>query len=61
MDWEEYEKWGKKGINWGSNYRKTIRNLPVRSKVKPGQVFNSIPNNPPEKPEPLDVIFDDFK
>ena len=61
MDWDDYEKWGKEGIKWGSNYRKTIRELPVRSQLKPGQVFNSIPNSPPENPEPLEQIFDDFK
>ena len=61
MDWDDYEKWGKEGIKWGANYRKTIRELTVRSQLRPGQVFNSLPEKPPEDPEPIDQIFQDFK
>ena len=61
MDWDEYIKWGKKAVVWGSEYRKNLRNYPVRSQNKPGETFNSIPSNPPENPESIDQIFDDFK
>ena len=61
MDWDDYIEFGKKALNWGSNYRKSIRQYPVRSSLKPGHVYNSIPDSPPEDPESLDEIFDDFK
>ena len=61
MDWEEYKKWGKKGIDWGYNYRKNLRKLPVRSQLNPGDVFNKIPNKPPEKPEKIEKIINDFE
>ena len=61
MDWDEYIKWGKEAVVWGSEYRKNLRNYPVRSQSKPGETFNSIPPNPPENPESIEQIFDDFK
>ena len=61
MDWDDYIEFGKKALHWGSNYRKSIRNYPVRSQLKPGHVYNSIPDLPPENPEKLDDIFEDFK
>mgnify|MGYP000976825660 CR=1 FL=1 len=32
MDWDDYEKWGKEGIKWGANYRKTISNINLQNK-----------------------------
>ena len=61
MDWDEYIKWGEEAVKWGSNYRKTLRDYPVRSQNKPGETFNSLPSKPPEKPESIEKIFDDFK
>ena len=60
MDWDEYIKWGEEVVHWGSNYRKNIRNFPVRSQNNPGDTYNLIPDSPPEKPEPIENIFDDF-
>ena len=57
MDWDDYIEFGKKALHWGSNYRKSIRNYPVRSQLEPGHVYNSIPDLPPENPEKLDDIF----
>ena len=61
MDWDDYIEFGNKALHWGSNYRKSIRNYPVRSQLEPGHVYNSIPDLPPENPEKLDDIFEDFK
>ncbi len=61
MDWDEYKIWGKKGIDWGSDYRDNLRNLPVRSQIRPGEIFSSLPKEPPENSEKMDVIFNDFK
>ena len=61
MDWDEYIKWGEEAVRWGSNYRKTLRNYPVRSQNQPGDTYNSLPSKPPEQPETIEKIFDDFK
>jgi hypothetical protein len=39
MNWDEYKTWSKKGIDWGSDYRKNLKNLPVRAQVNPGDIF----------------------
>ena len=59
MDWDEYIKWGEEAVKWGSNYRKTLRDHPVRSQNKPGDTYNSLPSKPPEQPENIEKIFDD--
>ena len=61
MDWDEYKAWSKKGIDWGSDYRKNLRSFPVRAQVKPGEIFNKIPSNPPESPEKMETIFRGIK
>lgn len=61
MNWDEYKTWSKKGIDWGSDYRKKLRDFPVRAQVNPGDIFKRIPNVPPENPEKMATIFDDFK
>ena len=45
MDWDEYIKWGEEVVRWGSNYRKNIRNFPVRSQNNPGDTYNIIPDS----------------
>ena len=61
MDWDEYKFWGKKGVEWGYNYRKNLRDLPVRSKIKPGEVYKKISEKPPEHPEEIENIIEDFE
>ncbi len=61
MDWEDYRRWGKIGVEWGTEYRKNLRDFPVRPPLKPGEIFNKIPKIPPELPEKVESIFQDFK
>ena len=60
MDWDNYEYWGKKIAQWGAAYHKSLRDLPVRSQVSPGQVSKSIPAFAPEEPEDVSQIMADF-
>ena len=60
MDWDDYEYWGKKIAEWGASYHKSLRDLPVRSQVSPGQVSKSIPAFAPEEPEDVSQIMADF-
>ena len=60
MDWDNYEYWGKKIAQWGADYHKSLRDLPVRSQVIPGQVSRSIPACAPEQPEDVSQIMADF-
>ncbi len=61
MNWEEFRKWGKRASDWASDYHAGLRNLPVRAKTKPGEILNALPQSPPETPEAIDTIFDDFE
>ena len=60
MDWDDYEDWGQKIARWGAAYHKSLRELPVRSQVSPGQVSQSIPTYAPEEPEDMTQIMADF-
>lgn len=60
MDWDEYEEWGHKISKWGSEYHKSLRDLPVRSQVSPGIVAKSLAASAPEMPEPMTKIMKDF-
>lgn len=61
MEWDEYEGWGRKISKWGSVYHKNIRDLPVRSQVKPGDVYRAIDTCAPENGEQMAKIMDDFE
>ena len=61
MNWDEFSKWGARISGWAKNYHSNIRELPVRSQVKPGEVFNALPANPPESGTGMEEIFADFE
>ena len=61
MDWDEYEEWGRRISRWGSKYHKSIRDFPVRSKLKSGHVYQAIGEHAPETGEPMEKIMDDFE
>lgn len=61
MNWDDFEAWGKRAAEWGSDYHKTLRERPVRAQVKPGDVFDALPESPPEQAEPMDAIMADFE
>ncbi|MFC2098759.1 pyridoxal phosphate-dependent decarboxylase family protein [Bacteroidota bacterium] len=44
-----------------ADYLETVENLPVKSQVKPGEIFSKIPDQAPESGESMDEIFRDFQ
>ena len=61
MDSEDFRKWSRRAADWGADYRASIRDLPVRPRVEPGEIAASIAPSAPEEPEPMDKIFADFE
>jgi len=61
MDTEEFRKIGHQLIDWIADYRDRIEELPVRSRVEPGEVRAQFPAAPPIQPESFDGIFDDLE
>ena len=60
MDWEQYRHWGQVGLI-GARPIEKLREFPVRPNIKPGEIFNKIPDEPPEDPEQMQEIFKDFQ
>lgn len=58
---DEFRKAGHEIIELIADYRETLESQPVRSKARVGQVLASLPESPPQQPEPVDSIVDDVK
>lgn len=61
MDKEVFRQFGYKFIDWVADYMTEVVKYPVMSQVKPGQIKERLPQQPPDKGEPIERIFDDFK
>lgn len=57
---EEFRKFGHQIIDWIADYRAKVSDLPVMSTVRPGEVQNSLPGEPPLAAEPFDAILADL-
>ena len=60
MNLEEFRASGHELVDWMADYFKNIENYPVKSKVKPKQIINQLPLEPPEKGEPFADLMEDF-
>lgn len=61
MDFRDYERWGKKAVDWTVSYYETLRGRKVRAPLEPGAISSQIPDAPPEAPEAVETIFADFE
>lgn len=61
MDTNSFRHWSRRAADWGVDYRTTLRDRPVRPKLEPGRVRDSLPLAPPETPESMELIFADFE
>ena len=59
MSPEDFRKWGHQVVDWIADYQKTVENLPVLSKVKPGDIRRSLPPQPPLQGESFEKILSD--
>ena len=60
MSPEEFRTEGKKIIDWIADYYTEIEKYPVLSKVKPGEIKDSLPEAPPEKGESMNEVMRDL-
>lgn len=58
---DEFKKYAYEFIDWIVDYYKNIESFPVKSQVKPKEIYDKIPDAPPDNPETIDEIFKDFK
>ena len=61
IDTDEFRAAAHRAVDWIGDYLDTIRERPVLSRVKPGEVRASLPEVPPAEGERLEVIFEDFE
>ncbi|MFO7671954.1 MAG: pyridoxal-dependent decarboxylase [Bacteroidales bacterium] len=58
---KEFKKAADPVIDWIDNYLKNISQYPVKSKVKPGDIYKQIPEMAPEDSEPMEKILSDLE
>ncbi len=58
---KEFRKYAHQLTDWMADYYQNLEKYPVRSNVKPGDVFNSLPDMPPSEGESMDKILMDFQ
>ncbi len=58
---DEFRKHAHELVEWMAGYMENVENLPVKSLVKPGEIFNKIPDKPPLHSESFDSLMKDFK
>jgi len=60
MDPAEFRRLGHELVEWIAAYRERLAELPVMSRVQPGEVAARLPARPPQRPEGLDAIVADL-
>ena len=60
MDKEEFRRFGHELIDWIAEYFDHIEELPVLSKIQPGDLKAQLPSSPPETGEPMQQIVADI-
>jgi len=58
---EEFRIHAYEFIDWIVGYYKSIESFPVKSRVRPKEIFNKLPDLPPENSESIESIFSDFR
>ncbi len=61
LDPEEFRTAGHEAIDWIADYLARIEDYPALSRARPGSIRRKLQAHPPEKPEPLSRILEDFR
>jgi aromatic-L-amino-acid decarboxylase len=61
MEIDEFRRHAHAFVDWMADYLERVEAYPVRAQVKPGDIAARIPAAPPEAPEPMERIFEDFR
>lgn len=47
-------------VDYMADYLAEVKKYPVKSQVKPGEIFQQLPDHPPNKSQSIDAIIEDF-
>ncbi len=57
----EFRRFGHQLIDWLADYHTGLKERPVMSPVRPGDIRKQIPAEPPERAEPMDAVLADLE
>ena len=57
---DDFRKHAHELVEWMAGYMENVENYPVKSSVKPGEIFSKIPDSPPSQPESFKALMTDF-
>ena len=57
---EEFRRYGHRVVDWIADYRTRVDQLPIQSRVAPGEVRGRLAADPPQTPEPFDAVLQDL-
>ncbi|MBK9388810.1 MAG: aminotransferase class V-fold PLP-dependent enzyme [Bacteroidetes bacterium] len=57
---DEFRKYAHELVEWMAGYMEHVEDYPVKSQVRPGEIFSKIPDHPPLNPEPFDALIRDL-
>lgn len=60
MTSDEFRKHAHELVDWMAAYMDEVEKYPVKSSVKPGEVFTKLPDDPPVKPESFESFMKDL-
>lgn len=58
---EEFRRFGHEAVDWIAHYMEHIRDYPVETSIRPGQLVDALPSSAPDRPEPMETILADFQ
>ncbi|MBW1981916.1 MAG: aspartate aminotransferase family protein, partial [Deltaproteobacteria bacterium] len=61
MSADDFRRYGRMVVDWIADYHQQVEQLPVLSRVKPGQIRASLPASPPAEGEPFEEILRDVQ
>ncbi len=61
LDNTSFRKKAHELVDWIADFVENVEELPVKSQVKPKEIYRQLPENPPLKSESMEAIFEDFK
>ncbi len=56
----EFRKYAQEVLDWIVEYFNSVESYPVKSQVKPGEIFNKLPDAPPFEGENFEDVLSDF-
>lgn len=58
---DEFRKHAHELVEWMAGYMENVEEYPVKSSVKPGEIFSKLPDQPPLKSESFELFLTDFE